>query len=190
MVERLYKVDSEIDPRELTHPTLAFLRRYWDAKRGSRPMPSRADIHPSEMKEHLGWVLMIEVFPDLSEFRYKLIGTLVTQYFLSDATGKTVSEAFARHGPAAIKAVKAVLRKTARDKVPMRAFGEAGWVAPGYEQFDALYLPLSDNGETVNMILHGFVFDRQAVMIAREIARSNGGELLVPPAPTRELVRD
>lgn len=187
MPERLYKVGSEIDPTELTNPTLAFLRRYWDEKRGDRLMPSRRDIRPSELKEHLGWVLMIEVFPDLSDFRYKLIGTLVTQYFLSDSTGKTVSEAFAQHGPAATNAVKAILRKTARDRVPMRAFGKAGWVAPGYEQFDALYLPLSDDGETVNMILHGFVFDRPSVMMAREIARAHGGRLLVMPDTFADL---
>lgn len=177
MSERLYKVGSETDPTEFAHPTLAFLRRYWDMKRGNRPMPSRHDIRPSEMKEHLGWILMIEVFPDLSDFRYKLIGTLVTQYFLTDATGMTVTEAFERRGTAATKAVKAILRKTARDKVPVRSFGEAGWIAPGYEQFDALYLPLSDDGETVNMILHGFVFDKPTVMMAREIARAHGGHL-------------
>lgn len=189
MSDHLANVDSEIDPRELTHPTLAFLRRYWDEKRGQRSMPSRRDIHPPELKEHLGWILMIEVFPDLSDFRYKLIGTLITQYFLTDATGKTVSEAFARYGPVTIKAVQALLRKTARDKIPMRAFGNAGWIAPGFEQFDAIYLPLSDDGETVNMILHGFVFDRPSVLMAREIARAHGGELLVPPAPTHELLR-
>ena len=120
----------------------------------------------------IGWILIIEVLPDFSEFRYKLIGTLVTQYFFVDATGKTVSEAFAHHGQAAINAVKWVLRKVARDRVPVRAFGEAGWVAPGFEQFDALYLPLSDDGETVNMILHGFVFDRPTVMMARSGKRA------------------
>jgi hypothetical protein len=182
MANRLTGVGTEINPKRLAHPTLAFLRDYWNAKRGSRAMPSRADIRPSELKEHLGWVLMIEVFADLSDFRYRLIGTLVTEYFLSDATGKTVTEAFARHGSAPTKAVKALLRKTAREKLPVRAYGDANWIAPGFEEFDALYLPLSDDGETVNMILHGFVFDKPTVMMAREIARAHGGKLQVAPA--------
>lgn len=190
MRNRLTGVGTEIDPQHLAHPTLAFLREYWDAKRGNRAMPSRADIRPSELKEHLGWVLMIEVFPDLSDFRYRLMGTLVTEYFLTDATGKTVTEAFAERGPAAAKAVKALLRKTARERMPVRAYGDAGWIAPGYEEFDALYLPLSDDGEQVNMILHGFVFDKPQVMLAREIARAHGGELQVAPAPRSLPERD
>ena len=190
MSDRLAHVGSEIDPTALANPTLAFLRSYWDAKRGERAMPSRSDIRPSELKEHLGWVIMVEVLPDLSDFRYRLIGTLVTEYFLTDATGLTVSEAFADRGPAAIKGVQALFRKTARDKIPMRAFGDAHWIAPGYEEFDSIYLPLSDDGETVNMILHGFVFDRPTVMMAREIARAHGGQLQVPPAPRRDCSRD
>lgn len=181
MAERLTGVGTEIDPGEFAHPTLAFLRSYWDVKRAGRTMPSRADIRPSELREHLGWVLMIEVLPDLSDFRFKLIGTLVTDYFLTDATGKTVTEAFAEFGPAPTKAVQALFRKTAREKRPIRAFGDTNWFRPGFEEFDAIYLPLSDDDVTVNMILHGFVFDRPKVMMAREIARAHGGELQVVP---------
>lgn len=183
MGDRLTGVSTEIDPERLAHPTLAFLREYWDAKRGSRTMPSRADIRPSELKEHLGWVCLLEVFPDLSDFRYRLIGGLITQYFLADTTGLTVTEAFARVGDGAIKGMKAILRKTARARVPVRSYGDAGWLAPGFEEFDTIFLPLSDDGEQVNMILNGFVFDKPTVMMAREIARANGGRLQVAPAP-------
>ena len=190
MAERLTGVGTEVDPSALAHPTLAFLRSYWDVKRAGRAMPSRADMRPSELREHLGWVLMIEVLPGLSDFRYKLIGTLVTDYFLTDATGKTVSEAFAAYPATTAKAIAALLRKTAREKRPVRAYGDANWIGPGFEEFDAIYLPLSDDGETVNMILHGFVFDRPKVMLAREIARAHGGELQVAPAPSRLPERD
>ena len=190
MADRLTGVGTEINPPTYANPTLAFLRDYWEAKRGGRAMPSRADIRPSELKEHLGWVLMIEVLPDLSDFRYRLIGTLVTEYFLGDATGKTVTEAFADRGEAATKAVKALLRRTARERLPIRAYGDANWIAPGYEAFDAVYLPLSDDGETVNMILHGFVFDKSEVMMAREIARAHGGELQVAPVTPRRRASD
>lgn len=179
MTETLQNVYSEIDPKDLTHPTLAFLHSYWNEKRGTRAMPSRKDVRPSDLRNHLGYVLMIEPIDGGAEFRYRLIGTLVTQYFLTDATGKTVSEAFAHHGTAAVKGVTALLRKTARDCIPMRSYGNANWLKQGFEGFDALYLPLSDDGKTCNMILHGFVFDRPKVMMAREIARANGGELPV-----------
>ena len=177
-------VGSEINPINLQHPTLAFLRSYWDAKRGARAMPSRNDIKPSELREHLGWVNMAEVLPGMEDFRFRLVGTLVTQYFLRDSTGKTISEAFAPGGEGAVKGVKAIFRKTARDKVPMRVFGDAGWIASGYEQFDSIYLPLSDDGETCNLVLNAFVFDRPRVLMAREIAKAHGGNIdAVPNVP-------
>jgi hypothetical protein len=188
MADRLMSVGSEINPVKLDHPTLQFLRSYWDVKRGPRLMPSRNDIKPSELREHLGWVNMAEVLPGMEDFRFRLVGTLVTQYFLRDSTGKTISEAFAPAGDGAIKGVKAVFRKTARDRVPMRVFGDAGWIASGYEQFDSIYLPLSDDGETCNLVLNAFVFDRPRVLMAREIAKAHGGNIdAVPTAPAKKI---
>jgi hypothetical protein len=179
---RLQNVHSEIDPATLDHPTLAFLRDYWQAKRGTRLMPSRADISPAELREHLGWVILVEVLPGLSDFRYKLIGTLVAQYWLQDSTGQTVTEAFKDSSPGAVKSVQAMFRKCARDRVIVRSFGGAGWVGRGFEEFDCICLPLSDDGEHVNMILHAFVFDRPDVLTARAIAKANGGRLPDRPA--------
>lgn len=183
MADRLTGVGLEIDPRELTHPTLTFLCDYWNAKKDGRAMPSRADINPSELKDHLGWVIMVEVLPEFADFRYRLIGTLVTQYYLEDTTGKTVSEAFGRPGAeAARKGVLAMFRKCARDCVTLRVFGDPGWIAPGFEEFESICLPLSDDGVHCNMILHAFVFNRESVMLSRGIARANGRRLPVVPS--------
>ena len=183
MSERLEKVGTEINPANLENETLAFLQRYWNDKRGARAMPSRADIRASELKEHLGWIMLMEVLPDFADFRYKLIGTLVTQYFLGDSTGLTVTEAFSKEKNSSGKAVAAMFRKCARDRCTVRSFGNAGWIGKGFEEFDCLSLPLSDDGETVNMILHAFVFDKSSVLLSREVARANGGRLPEVPKP-------
>jgi hypothetical protein len=175
MSEKLDSVGTEINPVSFEHETLAFLHRYWNEKRGDRAMPARADLKVSELKDHLGWVIMVEVLPD--DFRYKLVGTLVTQYFLEDGTGKTVTEIYGPRSEGAAKGVRAIFRKCARDAVVVRAFGDANWLARGYEKFDCLCLPLSDDGKTVNMILQAFVFDKSRVLMAREMARGNGGHL-------------
>jgi len=178
MTEKKAGLGAEYNPVKLDHPTLAALHTYWNEKRGDRRMPSRADIRPSELKDHLGWVIMADVLPGGQEFRYRLIGTLVTQYFLTETTGKTVTEAFARMGETVSNAVLAVMRVVTRDGVPIRACGDANAFAVGFEEFDALFLPLSDDGETVNVILHAFVFDRPDVLMARQIAKGNGGKLI------------
>lgn len=175
---------AEINPARVTQPVLAAVYAYWKQKRGQRPMPTRADILPSELREHLGWIVMVDVTPGFEEFRYRLVGTLVNQYFLADATGKTIREAFSAYAPNVASAVTAVHRKAARDKVVVRSHGASDWMGGGFEEFDALYLPLSDDGDTCNMLLTAFTFDREQVLLARQIARANGGRLPARPPRT------
>ncbi|MEI9994591.1 MAG: PAS domain-containing protein [Rhizomicrobium sp.] len=173
----------QVDPDRFDHPTCMFLRNYWNVRRGARAMPARSDLSPAHLKDHLGWVMIVDVLPGGRDFRYRLIGTLVTQYFATDATGQTVTEAFALSGEAVAKAVNAVFEKVAHDKVVVRTAGDANWLAEGMEEFEAIYLPLSDDGETVTHILHAFVCDRDRMLLARQIARLNGGKLVSPPPP-------
>jgi hypothetical protein len=168
MTSRLSGVSSEVDPQHLEHPVLGFLKDYWDRKRAGRAMPSRADIRPAEMKEHLGWIVLLDALPGFEDFRYRMIGTRVAQYFLNDSTGKTISEAFAPYGEGALSGVLAVHRKCARDQVVLRSFGGAGWLGRSFLDFDAIYLPLSDDGVTVNMILSAFTFDQAALLKSRQ----------------------
>jgi hypothetical protein len=183
MTQESLSTVTEIDPQAFAHPVCAFLRAYWESKRRGRVMPARADISPMQLKEHLGWVMILDVMPGARDFRYRLIGTLVTQYFSGDSTGKTVMEAFAPNGEAVAKSVNSVFRKVARDRCVVRSAGDANWLAEGMEEFEAIYLPLSDDGESVSHILHAFVCDRDKMLMARQIARLNGGKLVAPPPP-------
>lgn len=167
MSARLTGIQTEFDPQHLQNPVLAFLKAYWDSKKAGRALPSRADVKPSDMKEHLGWIILVDVLPDFTDFRYRTIGTRVTQYFLADSTGKTVTEAFAPYGEAAVNGVLWIHRKSARDKLVIRSHGGAGWLGRSFLDFDALYLPLSDDGQTVNMILSAFTFDISKLLQVR-----------------------
>ncbi|MGD0865926.1 MAG: PAS domain-containing protein [Rhizomicrobium sp.] len=158
MSPRISGVFSDLDPQNLQHPVLNFLKAYWDQKRAGRPMPSRADIRPADMKEHLGWIVLLDALPDRSEFRYRTIGTRVTQYILADATGKTIAEAFASRGTDAAEAMLEFHRKAADGGVPVRAHGDADWLGRTFFEFDAIFLPLSDDGLHANMVLSAFTF--------------------------------
>ncbi len=137
-------------------------------------MPARDDINPVQMREHLGWIMMIDVLPGFVDFRYRLIGTKVTRYFVVNSTGQTVTQAFAPYGAGVIKGVQAVYRKVARAGVPVRAHGEADWLQDrgaferGHPHFDSLYLPLSDDDVTCNMLMAVFTFDYETVVAASE----------------------
>jgi hypothetical protein len=156
MSPRALGVSFETDPAVLDNPVLAFLKDYWEMKRGARAFPARAHIKPGEMKEHLGWIVLVDVLPD--SFRYRMIGSRITEYFLTEATGQTVQEAFARYGEQAVACVLAAHRRTAQDRTILRAHGSAHWLGQSSFDFDALCLPLSDDGSAVNMVLCGFTF--------------------------------
>jgi len=140
-------------------------------------MPARADLRPADLREHLPWLVLIDVLPSATDFRYRLIGSLITQYFKIDATGQTVTEAWASQGEEGVQGVLSILRYVTQNRIVMRCYGETGWNTIGLENFDGLYLPLSDDGKNVNMILHVFVFDRPQVLLARKMGR-NADELL------------
>ncbi|MGV8997434.1 MAG: PAS domain-containing protein [Parvibaculaceae bacterium] len=159
-----------VDPQTLTCPTLKAVHAYWDAKRGTRSMPARADINPVELREHLGWIIMAEVLDDMADFRYRLVGTKVTRYFVNNSTGQTTSDTFAPFGQGVVNSVKAVYRKAARDHVAVYAYGQSNWVpdwkteARDFSRFDTLMLPLSDDDQTCNMLLIIFTFDYNRVL--------------------------
>lgn len=164
MSENVTGVRIEIDPTHFEHATLAFLKSYWDLKRGARAMPARSDIRPSEIKEHLGWILLVDVLAEPDEFRFRMVGTRITEYFVLDPSGKTIAEAFAPYGEETVNTVLATHRKVVRERVPMRVHGGAGLFARPYLDFDAIYLPLSSDGQSVNIILSAFTFDRSALL--------------------------
>ena len=172
----------EVAPAHCARPPNEFLRAYWEGKRAGRAMPRRSDISPSQLREHLGWVMILEVMPGAKDFRYRLIGTLVTEYFSADATGKTVMDAFTEsQGADTAKAINYLFHRVAKEKIVIRVTGAANWLDVGMEEFESVYLPLSDDGETVSHILHAFVCDREKMLMARQIARMNGGKLVPPP---------
>jgi hypothetical protein len=152
----------EFDPPRPVKSALAFLRDYWDAKRGQRPMPSRADINPAEMKQHIRSIVLVDALPDYADFRYRMIGGDVTEHMLSDATGKTVREALARYGKEQADGAVAAYAHMARERLIMRLHGSAAWLNHPHLDFDSIHLPLSDDGEHVNMIISAVIFEPAA----------------------------
>jgi hypothetical protein len=171
----------EINPSSLKHPTLSFLRAWWDEKRAGRPVPSRSDIRPADFKQHLSWLMTLDVLESGRDFRYRIVGDDVAEYFFWNPSGKTVTEAFATQPAALTNVVMAIYRSVVDQKTPVYAFGETGWAIKNIERCEALHLPLSDNGECVDTILSAFVFNRREVRISREIARANDGQLIERP---------
>ena len=157
-----------IDPETIDHPILGDLLNYWRRKCDGRAMPRRSEIVPSQVPRILPFMIITDVMPDFADFRYRLIGSMVTRYFNGDYTGKTVREAFATWPDGIADSALQVHRACAETRKVVYTSTPDGWVG-SFEAFGSLYLPLSDDGETCNMVLNGFAFNRDAVLLSRAI---------------------
>ena len=139
------------------HPDIRTLVEYWRGKAGTRPMPRRTDIDPSELKAYLSRITLVDVVPDARRFVYRLVGTEEVASRGSDPTGRSVGEAFfASSAEESLKYYEYVAQ-----------YGEPfcfrdDYYAPdgALEKQDVIFLPLSEDGESVNMILL-FYFDHK-----------------------------
>ncbi len=141
-------------PDEIRHPNLVRLYRHWDEVRRGRSMPSRADVDPLSLPELLGNLILIDVLREPLRFRYRLIGSRLTERMKRDMTGKffdDVPEPVYRdrlydwHGG------------VVAEKVP-RAGVTARRLLDRWEPYEILSLPLSADGTNVDMTLTGLYY--------------------------------
>jgi len=145
-----YPRSVDLEFLQRCHPRIADFYRYWDAKRGSRRMPARADLVPSEMKMFLPGIVLVAVRHSPLRLTYRLVGTREVEYRGYDPTGKDVAEHFAgssqnevlRNYELVIESKSFVYDEDCLLSAD-HSFQEAG----------TLLLPLSDDGEAVNMVI-------------------------------------
>jgi hypothetical protein len=137
-------------------PPLDQLYNYWASKLGGRRMTARADIDPAEIKQLLPILLLTDVIGEEPRFRYRLVGTDVVKRFGRELTGHYVEDMLkGDYGRSVIGIYKAVVEQRrpfySRTRVVVSNGGMFG--------SDRLMLPLSADGERVNMVFTGQIFD-------------------------------
>lgn len=136
-------------------PSLAEVRAYWEGKRAGRTMPSRADIDPLELKPHLGNLCLVEVHHRPLRLRYRLIGTEITRAMDRDSTGRWFHDLY---HPALLADVERSYRWLIEHRRPLRSFGRAFYPDKNFYEYEFVNLPLSSDGETIDMVLGKLVF--------------------------------
>lgn len=139
------------------HATAALLRgyEYWDAKRGTRRMPSRADIDPIEMVAFLPHVVLMDVLRDAKpgwplDFRYRLLGTTVENHMSRRYTGLHLSDM--PHQQPDSQLWRNFARTVERRQPQMN---RVPYVGPHQDFLSLvdLILPLSADGNQVDMLM-------------------------------------
>jgi hypothetical protein len=140
----------------ISHPKLQQLYAYWDAKRGARSMPARADIDPLDMMFVIGNIILVDVLAETPlRFRIRLHGTNLVQRVGYELTGKMLDD----------------LPVNDFRRLAQQSFTEAVITAApltGYRdrvidgrlaRYETVILPMSGDGERVDMLLIGLIYD-------------------------------
>lgn len=154
---------SKSDPSEAevealiaeSHPDIRVMVDYWKSKKAGRRMPKRSDIDPAELKAFLPRISLVDVVPDERRFVYRLVGTEEVALRGYDPTGMSVGEGY--FGPNRELAF-AHYGYVVEHKAPYCYRGDFDVQDGVVENEDVIFLPLSEDGEHVNMILL-FYFD-------------------------------
>ncbi|HJW41898.1 MAG TPA: PAS domain-containing protein [Rhizomicrobium sp.] len=160
----------ELNPQSEEPVLLADLRRYWERKRGSRAMPSRGQVVPSEIKNLLPFVVLVDVVDGGADFRYRLVGSQLHAYFPAQPTGRLVSEALLPFGADTVAATLDVYRRVVAQRQPLRIRGDGAWYAQDPKFFEAILTPLSEDGASANMIFGVFKFVWDFATVPLEMA--------------------
>jgi len=123
---------------------------YWNECRDSRAAPRREDIDPLDIPDLLPTMTLIDVLWEPMRFRYRLIGTAVTEYFGRDSTGRFVDEGIYGDDAPAVFATFARLATEAR---PFHRILRLNYVDRGWVRMEGIELPLVDDDGRVNMIV-------------------------------------
>ncbi len=147
-------VEELAEPR---HPALQHLLAYWLSKKGTARAPPRSAIRPDEIAALLPSLAIVDVIGDPPRFRVRLFGTKLVAAYGEDITGKFTDEidldTVAPH-------LEAQLRRAVRECRPnvMRVHLTKAEDERRIE-YERIWLPLSADGETVNMLLGGVAIE-------------------------------
>ena len=150
--------DLIFERRELTE----FLD-YWRSKCGGRKFPARADIRPREIQHLLPWLHMYDTAGDKGEHHVRLLGTSLSHASRDDwgdLRGKPVSA----YPPRLARRVRLGIEWVLESRGPVRIIAaSAGIPGQEFQSMETCAVPLSDNGQDINIVMAVSILENRKV---------------------------
>jgi len=141
---------------DIKHPRLRRLYEYWSAKRGERKMPARADIDPVDMTFIIGNLILVDVRPGPPlGFHIRLHGTNLVDRVGYELTGKMLDELPQTEFR---ELSRLSFTKVATTGEPLHVQRDR-LIDDRLRRYETLIMPMSGNGEAVDMLLIGLIYD-------------------------------
>ncbi|HVZ01022.1 MAG TPA: PAS domain-containing protein [Dongiaceae bacterium] len=147
---------------QLESPTLRRFFEYYREKAGTRPFPARRDLDPVDFPYALGDITLIDVAYDPLRFSFRLDGSRHVERFGFDLTGRTLDEF---PYPEMRQAIYDNYRDVVEARAPRRYYRDLE-TSGRWFRYETLILPLSDDGERINMLISAISFHDLKIPIA------------------------
>jgi len=140
---------------DLHSPLLRRLYEDWDRRRNGRAFPARSDFDVLDLGYIIGNVSLLDVRYDPLRFRYRLHGTNIAQRAGVDLTGKNVEDVPDIAWRAGLlKHFRAVIEQ----RRPVAITFRRAWTDHRFWNCESLALPLSREGNTIDMLMTSVVW--------------------------------
>lgn len=149
IAETVASADAELG---IERPKLRRLYRDWSERRRGRAMPSRADFDILDLGYILGDLNLLDVLYAPLRFRFRVHGSNAVARLGFDLMGKTIDgypDADYR------RIVREHFGAVVQSKAPKRIVRDPYRIRDRVLRWEGLILPLSADGNTVNMLLLG-----------------------------------
>ena len=135
-------------------PILRRFLQYYLEKCAGRALPARRDLDPVDFAYALGDITLVDVAHDPLRFSFRLDGTRHVERFGFDLTGRSLDDF---PYPEMRQAIFDSYREVVERRKPRRYHRDLESNGRLF-RYEALILPLSDDGETVNMLISAISF--------------------------------
>lgn len=145
------------------HPMVARFADLWHAKRGSSAAPGRSDFELDELAPWFGHVIIMDIIEGGEDFRYRMVGTAITQFLNRDYTGRTVLES---NYSGALDQILDTFQRPVREGRPVFRCGHVIWARDkSWRTYQSVHCPITAADAGVAMTI-GVLYFSPAPVIA------------------------
>jgi hypothetical protein len=139
---------------QIKEPCLRRLYEYWLERKGDRRFPARRDLDPLDFPYALGSIMLLDVLRDPLRFRVRLHGTELVKRDTRDFTGKFFDDMpMTEFHRIAVERCQRLV--TTADPA---VFHLDRVLDNRLRRYEALWLPLSDDGANVTMLICALIY--------------------------------